>query len=228
LLTRGAKGPDTPIVWTDVNAIARFDLLDALNVKYIVAPMELAKLPDAFSLAVRLDDEPAFAFYRGLSKQALYIYRNDGVLPRFRFAGEVVTVPTGAEAGDALQRVDLRRTTVVESREAGGDLAAPGPGASLKLVDRERDRILLETRNSAAGYAVISEIWHPGWRATLDGEPLPLNRTNVALLGAWLPAGEHALELKFRPLYWRAACGISAIGLVLTLGLTAIAFRRPS
>jgi hypothetical protein len=50
---------------------------------------------------------------------------------------------------------------------------------------------------------VVAQPWAPGWSATVDGEAVPLVRTNIAGLGAVKPAGRHPVAFEYRPWSWR-------------------------
>src|SRR6185436_8149913 len=56
----------------------------------------------------------------------------------------------------------------------------------------------------------------------LDGKPLRIYKTNVALMGAFIPAGDHTLQLTFRPLLWTTSLVISAIALLAVLAAAVI------
>ena len=49
---------------------------------------------------------------------------------------------------------------------------------------------------------VVAQPWAPGWRAKVDGEPVPLVRTNIAGLGVVTPAGRHSVAFEYRPWLW--------------------------
>ena len=109
--------------------------------------------------------------------------------------------------------------------------ATPGPQTmdaegTIQFVARSADHYRLETKSTVPGFAVISEIWHPGWRATLDGEAIPLFRTNITQMGASIPSGTHQLDLHFRPLYWTTAKAITAGGLAALLTVGWMSFRK--
>jgi uncharacterized membrane protein YfhO len=74
---------------------------------------------------------------------------------------------------------------------------------------------------------VISEVWHPGWRAWLDGRPWPLYRTNYALLGLVASAGEHHIRIEFHPLHWKVSLVVSgaAAAVFVLLGIWAVVRR---
>jgi len=58
---------------------------------------------------------------------------------------------------------------------------------------------------------VLTEIWYPGWEASVDGAPVELYRVNYLQRGVWLNAGKHRIELIFRPKSWRIGMNISII-----------------
>ena len=61
-----------------------------------------------------------------------------------------------------------------------------------------------------------------GWRLLVDGRPHPTVPTNGPLLGAWLPAGDHRLDLLYRPRRFAAGCLLTALALA-----TALAWLTP-
>jgi hypothetical protein len=92
-----------------------------------------------------------------------------------------------------------------------------------------RMTIGLETPPAADGYLVVAENWYVGWRATVDGEPAPVLRANVAQLAVPLPAGARDVRLTFEsPSYQRGKL-ITMLSLVAVLALVAAARvrRRP-
>ena len=72
---------------------------------------------------------------------------------------------------------------------------------------------------------VIAAANYPGWTARLDGRPVPIYKTNVALQGVQVPAGTHTLELRFTPKIFYVGAAFSALTLLLLLGW-AVGLRR--
>ncbi len=56
---------------------------------------------------------------------------------------------------------------------------------------------------------VVSELFYPGWRATVDGTDTPIYRADHALRAVLVPAGRHSVEMVFDPLSFRVGAVIS-------------------
>ena len=74
---------------------------------------------------------------------------------------------------------------------------------------------------------VISEHFDPGWQATVDGRPAPALEADLAAIGVPVPAGRHAVELRFSPSGLRTGVWVAAAA---AAGLLVAAFlgRRRS
>ncbi|HEX4384455.1 MAG TPA: hypothetical protein VH083_15945, partial [Myxococcales bacterium] len=197
LLRRNSAALGPPNVWTDLDGIARWDLLDQLGVRWVVAEAQ-ARPPAHLELVRTFPAQPELFFYSGVFHRDLAVYRNPAELPPARLMGEVTAVADEDAAVAALRRLDARRTAVVEGQapadaplEQGETASVESfrPGALAIVARAARERLLL-----------VSEVWHPGWSATLDGQPASILKADVALMGVVVPAGEHRVSLRFRPL----------------------------
>ncbi|MEP7354113.1 MAG: YfhO family protein [Acidobacteriota bacterium] len=63
---------------------------------------------------------------------------------------------------------------------------------------------------SAPGALRLSEQFFPGWKATIDGQPAPVDRWEGAFQSVTVPAGQHIVEFRYRSRYW-------LLGLAITL-----------
>jgi hypothetical protein len=52
------------------------------------------------------------------------------------------------------------------------------------------------------GWVVFSEVMYPGWKAQVDGKPVPIVTANTVFRAVWVPQGEHLVEFNFRPIWW--------------------------
>jgi uncharacterized membrane protein YfhO len=73
-------------------------------------------------------------------------------------------------------------------------------------------RIRLATAAPTRQLLVLAESFHPGWTATVDGEPGPLLRVNGDFIGCVVEPGRHVLQLRFAPRSYQVGKWISLAG----------------
>ncbi|PIE83844.1 MAG: hypothetical protein CSA07_04945 [Bacteroidia bacterium] len=144
------------------------------------------------------------------------------------FVERVVPVETADEELAQLGEVDLRRVALVRrgqpSPKSGEEHDVAG---SIRLVAHEANRMVYESSSASGGFGVFSEVWYrKGWRATIDGQEVPIVRTDYLLRGLEIPKGTHRVEFSFSlPLfamgqYVDLIFGLAIIGgFLLLLGL---------
>ena len=125
-----------------------------------------------------------------------------------------------------MRRLNLSRAAVVEVNDGVAVANEVSAADVLNVVEVQPGQLLLRSQTSRARFAVVSEIWHPGWRALVDGNPVPLHRTDGALLGLSIPPGDHRISLRFTPSHWLLGLGLGAAGLALSIVLTLRLARR--
>jgi hypothetical protein len=65
--------------------------------------------------------------------------------------------------------------------------------------DDQAFKIRLDQKN----LVVFSEIFFPGWKAWIDGQPATLYTADHALRSLFLPAGEHEVEFRYQPVWFK-------------------------
>jgi uncharacterized membrane protein YfhO len=104
--------------------------------------------------------------------------------------------------------------------------AEDGAQGSVRISEEEPDRVVLDAELDRPGLVVLADLWHPGWRAWRDGEPVPVLRADHALRGIAAPAGRSRIELRYEPASLRAGVA-AALASALATGLWAArAWRR--
>ncbi len=225
VMTTGSSRSNRAHVWFDIDTIARPDLLDALNVKYVLSPVALSE-PKSLDLYAKLEHEPMFVFYRGMFRGPVYVYRNTRALERAFFVEQVVGAPDEDAAIHAIEQHSLEGLAVVEEADLAGASGAAAPGDAVQVDGAGNGRLALTVKAQRPRYLVVSEVWHPGWQATLDGQPLALHRTDATLVGALVPGGTHRIALEFRPLHWELARSASLVALAAVSAAASFAVAR--
>ena len=67
------------------------------------------------------------------------------------------------------------------------------------------------------GLVVLSDLWDQGWRAYLDGQQVPILRTNHAVRGVVVTAGNSELEFRYEPrsVAWGLKLAGLAVGILM-------------
>ena len=118
--------------------------------------------------------------------------------------------------GESAQQFDPRRTALLEVAQqelpvlTGGDLT----DAEVR-VNESNNQLRIETSASTATVLVVSEIFYPGWEATIDGEPAKILVTDYLLRGVALPAGKHVVEMWYSAPQARNGAIVSLLSLVI-------------
>lgn len=135
------------------------------------------------------------------------------------FVREVKKVANADEELASLSRINLRETAVAQT-----ELPAGGEGVC-RLTAYEANRLTYETESPKGGVVVFSDIWYPGWTATVDGEETEVVRVNYILRAVRVPAGRHEVVMSFDPRTVKVteAVAYGALGVLLIIVITVIA-----
>lgn len=118
------------------------------------------------------------------------------------FVNDVVYVNNANEEIDETGKVNPRTTAVVDARfkEAlKNTQQCPDSTASIQITSYAPNRLVYETNAANDGVVVFSEIYYPGWEATIDGVPARVARADYILRAMYVPAGQHTIEMVFKP-----------------------------
>ena len=195
--------PRDAIELTEVNYGLEPKLLDMLAVRYIL-------LGDKTTIDA--------TGYREIARDAAHgivVYERPNPQGRAFIVHKVQVAPHG----EVLSRLtdpafDPRREAVVEA-SLDCPLVTSDAVESVRLVRDDLDRVTFQAQAVTNGFLVMSDTFYPGWVAQVDGNPAPIARTNYALRGICLPAGEHEVVFRFVPVTLRVGMALSAIGLVI-------------
>ncbi len=90
------------------------------------------------------------------------------------------------------------------------------PGAVTPAeLSREEDRFSVTT--SSPSYLVIADPVYPGWKATVDGHPVPISNIDGALPAIQISPGTHSIVYRYAPTLVYVGGAFSGFGLLLML-----------
>jgi hypothetical protein len=154
--------------------------------------------------------------------EPILVFRVPDPLPRAFVVGRGRVAPVGQGWRALLARdFDPAREVVLPE---GPVLDSDATGAC-RIVDLRPDRVEIEAQLTAPGYVVLIDAYDPGWRATIDGRPVPILRANVAFRAVATPAGSHRIRFVYRPTSVKVGLTVSALAALVGLSFPLAALR---
>lgn len=157
-----------------VNGDSIFPVLNMLNARYFILPLQ-----DGQTVPV----------------QNPYVYG-----PAW-YVDNLTYVDNANAEIERVGKMDIRHEAVADKRfEAQLKTAVKQDSTSVvKLTSYMSDRLTYDVNSSKGGVIVFSEVYYPGWTATVDGQPVELGRVNYLLRAVNVAPGKHKIELAFHP-----------------------------
>jgi hypothetical protein len=91
---------------------------------------------------------------------------------------------------------------------------AVAPTESVTITGYEPQRVELAATLERSGLVILADVYYPGWKLTIDGEPAPIYRTNRMMRGAAVKAGRHTLVYTYDPASFRVGAILSLTGIL--------------
>ena len=159
---------------TQVNGDSIYPVLNMLNAKYFILPLEGGQT---------------------VPVQNPYVYGNAWFVDQLRY------VDNANQEMDALGQINLRHEAVADAKfKAQLGKAVEQDTASVAVITAyEPNRLTYDVNSGKGGVLVFSEIYYPGWTATVDGEPVELGRVDYVLRALNVKPGRHEVVLSFFP-----------------------------
>ncbi|MBO4801877.1 MAG: hypothetical protein J5545_08445 [Bacteroidaceae bacterium] len=160
-----------------------FPVLNMLNMKYAILPLQ--------------------------GGQTLPV-QNPWAMGNAWFVNNVKLVDNADEELAALSAVNLRTTAVIDvsrfpaaqtlsGTSADSPVSSDSIGTSPRLTAYEANALTFESNSPEPRLAVFSDIYYPGWRCTIDGQPADILRADYVLRAVFIPAGKHQIDFVFDP-----------------------------
>jgi len=160
------------------------------------------------------------------------VYENLDAMPRAWLVPEVET----AKPKDILHAIyhsklpdgrsfDPTKTALIEEPYTF-QATSFDPSGKVDIIQLEDTEIVLQTQSKSDSFLVTSDIYYPGWRATIDGQPARIYRADYVLRGVSLPAGSHQVRFEFHPKPFYIGVTVTILSFVVLIFLIFRPFRR--
>jgi hypothetical protein len=189
---------------TQVKGDSLYPILNMLNTRYFIMPLQ--------------------------SGQTVPI-QNPYTLGNAWIVDEVKYAKNANEELDALAELDLRRQAIADEkfRDVLGNSQKQDSTSIVKITSYEPNELHYDVETAQGGVIVFSEIYYPGWKATVDGEGVELGRVNYVLRALPVKAGKHEVVLSFFPTSVDTTETIAYVGyiaLLLFIGFAVYCSRK--
>ena len=101
----------------------------------------------------------------------------------------------------AVGKSNLRQEAVADERFKSvlGEAVAQDTLSRVTIKAYEPNELTYEVQTGKGGVVVFSEIYYPGWTATVDGKPAEVGRVDYILRALRVSPGKHEVVLTFKP-----------------------------
>ena len=159
---------------TKVNGDSICPVLNMLNTKYFILPLQGGQT---------------------VPIQNPYTYGNAWFVDKLQYVNNANEELLGVGS------IDLRHEAVADAKFKAqlGDAVVQDTVSLVKITSYEPNQLKYDINSGKGGVVVFSEIYYPGWTATVDGEPAELGRVNYILRALNVKPGKHEVVLSFFP-----------------------------
>ena len=175
-----------------VDGVKLFPVLNMLNTKYFIFPLQGgATMP----------------------LKNIYAQGNGWFVDKIDYVADANA--EYAEVG----KIDVRHEAVADKQFEAvlGQAKANDSTATVKLDKYEPNNLQYTVNSKNGGIVVFSEIYYPGWKATVDGQSVELGRVNYILRAVNVKPGKHIVVLDFHPTSISTTETIAYIAIVILL-----------
>ena len=100
----------------------------------------------------------------------------------------------------------------------------PSPDQTIKLTSQEANAATIVAETAKPATVVMTDLYFPGWTATVDGNPAEGYRFEGMFRAVDIPAGEHTIEWTYSPASVRNGLWISGLSILTLLAIGHLRF----
>jgi hypothetical protein len=200
--------------------------IEALNAYAASVP---ASLWQHAVFSARVQDVMGVRYYLGLTppradlhevfqgRSGVKAFENEKAFPR------AWAVHRSVEVQDSKQARALLEDPAFDARHSVFLIGARAPKMAdcgdddVWVARHEPNFVAIKASMSCRGMVVLTDTWFPGWRATVDGRAVEIEKAYGAFRGVMVEAGDHTIEMRYRP--WSVFVGAALTGAAALVAL---------
>lgn len=191
-------------------------LLDLLNIKYIV-------MPSVENLSTMMQNPEMLSNNsRSVYTAEVNVLERPNVFPRAFIVHRAIFQPDPEKAFALLEKlVEQVRVIAVLNHTANPSILMTlqktpiMDDSTATIIRYSPNEVLVRANMENPGLLVLSDAFHPDWRAYVDGRPTPIYQTDHLLRSVFLGKGEHQVRFVFRPMSFYGGAIISLLFFLL-------------
>ncbi|MBR5655881.1 MAG: YfhO family protein [Prevotella sp.] len=159
---------------TKVAGDSIYPVLNMLNMKYVIMPLQGGQTVPIMNP---------------------YAFGNAWMVDKIEY------VDNANQEIERIAKLNLRHEAVADAcfKQQLGEAVVQDTASVVTLTAYEPNQLSYDVVSGKGGVVVFSEIYYPGWTATIDGEPAELGRVNYILRALNVKPGNHKVVLSFFP-----------------------------
>lgn len=185
-------------------------LHDLLNVRYLVTDDKAASPGAKFTAVLRSND-------------GLVVWENRAAMPRAWLAYQAQQVDLQSALA-AIRAPDFNPRTTLYLTGALPTATPDGQGTAT-VARYTANEVYVRVETDRAAYLVLADTNYPGWQVFIDGQAAPLATADGLFRATSVPAGTHQMVFRFQPPIVRLSAGVSLVGLLGLIALTAFGWQ---
>lgn len=142
------------------------------------------------------DFAPAFTGSGGVK-----VFENPTVYPRVWSVHAAASLPARADLLQTFHNpaFDPRQTALLNAPAPSGIGECGSDNDEVRMPVHQPSYVKIDARLDCRGIVILTDSSFPGWRATIDGKSTPILEAYGSVRGVVVEAGDHTIEMRYRP-----------------------------
>ncbi len=142
---------------------------------------------------------------------------------RFQWFACAIDTKDGEEAWEAVNKqqnlepplrgLDMPLVVEAQTGDSKTQDCRQDPGASIQVLEDQPNMQRIRVNATKAGWLFQADTWYPGWQASIDHTAAPLLHAEYLFRAIPVPAGQHTVEIVYRPISFYCGFGLSSLTL---------------